>query len=59
MRVTVEDIVVLSDFDGTITVNDTSWFVLQRFAEGNWRIFDEQYDRARSALRNVFEDSFR
>lgn len=33
--------VVLCDFDGTITNVDTGELVLHKFAEGDWRIFDE------------------
>ncbi|MDD1743882.1 MAG: MtnX-like HAD-IB family phosphatase [Methanomassiliicoccales archaeon] len=40
-RVGSKGLVVLCDFDGTITSFDTADYILRRFAEGDW----EQYDR--------------
>ena len=34
---------VLSDFDGTVTLNDTFENVLARFGKGDWRTVDDQY----------------
>jgi 2-hydroxy-3-keto-5-methylthiopentenyl-1-phosphate phosphatase len=34
---------VLSDFDGTATLNDTFENVLARFGKGDWRTVDDQY----------------
>jgi 2-hydroxy-3-keto-5-methylthiopentenyl-1-phosphate phosphatase len=41
---------VLSDFDGTITLNDTFENVLARFGKGDWRTVDEQYVRGEITL---------
>jgi 2-hydroxy-3-keto-5-methylthiopentenyl-1-phosphate phosphatase len=37
------ELAVLSDFDGTVTLNDTFENVLANFAQGDWRALDEQY----------------
>ena len=42
---------VLCDFDGTITLTDTYEYVLRKFAQGDWRIFDEQYERGEITLQ--------
>jgi 2-hydroxy-3-keto-5-methylthiopentenyl-1-phosphate phosphatase len=34
---------VLSDFDGTVTLNDTFEHVAEKFAEGDWRAVDDLY----------------
>jgi HAD superfamily phosphoserine phosphatase-like hydrolase len=34
---------VLSDFDGTVTLNDTFENILEKFAQGDWRAVDDQY----------------
>src|SRR5438093_11419050 len=34
---------ILSDFDGTVTLNDTFENVLEKFAQGDWRAVDDQY----------------
>jgi 2-hydroxy-3-keto-5-methylthiopentenyl-1-phosphate phosphatase len=41
---------VLSDFDGTITLNDTFENVLARFGKGDWRTVDDQYVRGEITL---------
>ncbi len=41
---------VLSDFDGTITLNDTFENVLSRFGKGDWRTVDDQYVRGEITL---------
>jgi 2-hydroxy-3-keto-5-methylthiopentenyl-1-phosphate phosphatase len=41
---------VLSDFDGTVTLNDTFENVLARFGEGDWRTVDDQYVRGEITL---------
>ena len=42
---------VLCDFDGTITLTDTYEYVLRKFAQGDWRIFDDQYERGEITLQ--------
>ena len=41
---------VLSDFDGTVTLNDTFENVLARFAKGDWRTVDDLYLRGEILL---------
>ncbi len=41
---------VLSDFDGTVTLNDTFENVLARFGKGEWRTVDDQYVRGEITL---------
>jgi len=41
---------VLSDFDGTVTLNDTFENVLAKFAKGDWRTVDDQYLRGEITL---------
>jgi 2-hydroxy-3-keto-5-methylthiopentenyl-1-phosphate phosphatase len=41
---------VLSDFDGTITLNDTFENVLERFGKGDWRAVDDEYVRGEITL---------
>ncbi len=42
---------VLCDFDGTITLTDTYEYVLRKFARGDWKIFDEQYERGEITIQ--------
>jgi len=42
---------VLCDFDGTISLTDTLEYVLRKFAVGDWKSFDEQYDRGEIGLQ--------
>jgi 2-hydroxy-3-keto-5-methylthiopentenyl-1-phosphate phosphatase len=41
---------VLSDFDGTVTLNDTFENVAARFAQGDWRAVDELYVKGEVTL---------
>jgi 2,3-diketo-5-methylthio-1-phosphopentane phosphatase len=50
--------VVLCDFDGTITEIDTAEFVLARFAQGNWRAFDEQLESGTISLEECLRREF-
>jgi HAD superfamily phosphoserine phosphatase-like hydrolase len=51
-------LVVLSDFDGTIVQNDTAAFVLERFATGDWKTFDEQLERGEIDLEGCMRKQF-
>ncbi len=42
---------VLSDFDGTITLTDTYEYILKKYAQGDWRRFDGQYERGEITLQ--------
>src|SRR2546428_11158856 len=39
------NLAVLCDFDRTITLNDTFEPILQKYATGDWQVFDQQYAR--------------
>jgi len=41
---------VLSDFDGTVTLNDTFQNVLEKFSHGDWRAVDDQYVKGEITL---------
>jgi 2-hydroxy-3-keto-5-methylthiopentenyl-1-phosphate phosphatase len=41
---------VLSDFDGTVTLNDTFRNVLEKFGQGDWRSIDNQYVKGEITL---------
>jgi 2-hydroxy-3-keto-5-methylthiopentenyl-1-phosphate phosphatase len=41
---------VLSDFDGTVTLNDTFQNVLEKFGQGDWGAVDDQYVRGEITL---------
>src|SRR5713101_9381169 len=41
---------ILSDFDGTVTLNDTFENVAEKFAQGDWRAVDEQYVKGEVTL---------
>ena len=38
-------IIVQSDFDGTITTEDQSFHILDKFTDGSWRKYKEYYRR--------------
>lgn len=50
--------VVLCDFDGTITRTDTAEHVLTRFARGDWRVFEKQYERGKITLEECLKKQF-
>jgi 2-hydroxy-3-keto-5-methylthiopentenyl-1-phosphate phosphatase len=52
------DLVVLSDFDGTVTTIDTAEFILGRFAKGDFRRFDRQFERGRITLEECLNRQF-
>ena len=41
---------VLSDFDGTVTLNDTFENIAEKFAQGDWRAVDDQYVKGEITL---------
>jgi 2-hydroxy-3-keto-5-methylthiopentenyl-1-phosphate phosphatase len=49
---------VLCDFDGTIAKIDTAEFALQKFANGDWKIYDDQLDEGRITLKQCMEREF-
>lgn len=50
--------VVLCDFDGTVVDIDTSVFVLRKFAEAEWRMFDEQFEKGEITLEDCLQKQF-
>lgn len=52
------NLVVLCDFDGTITRIDTAEFVLARFAQGNWQVFNEQFESGKITLEECLRRQF-
>lgn len=58
MTNTTARLVVLCDFDGTVIDIDTSLFILTRFAEEDWRIFDEQYEQGEITLEECLRKQF-
>lgn len=49
---------VLCDFDGTVVEIDTCDFLLGRFAEGDWRSFDEQLRRGAITVEECMRGQF-
>jgi HAD superfamily phosphoserine phosphatase-like hydrolase len=49
---------VLCDFDGTIAKIDTAEFALRRFANGNWKKYEEQLDEGKITLEECMEREF-
>jgi len=52
-------LVVLCDFDGTITMVDTAEFVLGKFAVGDWRALDRQFEHGETTLEECLKHQFK
>lgn len=52
------DLVVISDFDGTIVDIDTVEYVLNQFAKGEWRIYEEQFAKGEITLEECMQKQF-
>ena len=52
------DVIVLSDFDGTIVNIDTAEFALDKFAPKNWRVINDQLERGEITFENSLEKEF-
>jgi 2-hydroxy-3-keto-5-methylthiopentenyl-1-phosphate phosphatase len=50
--------VVQCDFDGTITVEDVSYLLLDNFAEGNWRQILEDYTKGKMPVGTFNRKAF-
>lgn len=37
--------VILSDFDGTVVTIDTAEYALKKFAEGDWKAIEDEFER--------------
>lgn len=51
-------LVLICDFDGTVVDIDTVEFLLERFAEGDWRTFDLLYERGEITLEECMQRQF-
>ena len=51
-------IVVLCDFDGTVMEIDTSEVVLEKFAVGDWKTYDEQLEKREINIEECMEKQF-
>ncbi|MDD5487310.1 MAG: HAD-IB family phosphatase, partial [Dehalococcoidales bacterium] len=47
-----------SDFDGTITVEDVSFFILDQYAKGDWRSILEDYKNGRITVGEFNKKAF-
>lgn len=50
--------IVISDFDGTITNLDTGVLIVDKFATGDWKIFDQLYDLNEMPIEEVIRRQF-
>ena len=48
-----QNLAVLCDFDGTITLTDTFAYILKKYAHGDWQQYDRQYERGELTLQDV------
>jgi 2-hydroxy-3-keto-5-methylthiopentenyl-1-phosphate phosphatase len=51
-------ILVQCDFDGTITIEDASFIMLDTFARGNWRRINDEYEAGRITVGRFNESAF-
>ena len=52
------NLAVLCDFDGTITTVDTAEWVLGKYAQGDWRLFDRQFEDGEISLEECLNREF-
>jgi 2-hydroxy-3-keto-5-methylthiopentenyl-1-phosphate phosphatase len=52
------NLAVLCDFDGTITIIDTAEFILAKFARGDWKAIEEQFERGKITLEECVKKQF-
>jgi 2-hydroxy-3-keto-5-methylthiopentenyl-1-phosphate phosphatase len=57
-RLGTSGFVILCDFDGTITSFDTADYILRRFAEGDWELYDRMLDEGRISLEECMVRQF-
>ncbi len=50
--------VVQCDFDGTVTMEDASFVMLDTFARGDWRELNREYEAGRITVGRFNEDAF-
>ncbi len=49
---------VLCDFDGTITMKDTAEIILDKFARGNWKDYERQFENGELTLEECLKKEF-
>jgi len=52
------DLVLLCDFDGTVVNIDTAEYLLEKFVEGDWKIFNLHYKREEISLEECMQKQF-
>jgi len=52
------NLIVLCDFDGTITIQDTVELVLDNFAQGDWKSYDRQFEEGEITLEECLKKEF-
>jgi 2-hydroxy-3-keto-5-methylthiopentenyl-1-phosphate phosphatase len=52
------NVVVLCDFDGTVTTVDTAEWVLTHFAQGDWKLFERQFERGEITINECLTKEF-
>jgi len=52
------NLIVLCDFDGTITIQDTAELVLRKFAKGDWKQYDQQFENGKLSLEECLKKEF-
>lgn len=50
---------IISDFDGTIVTIDTVEYLLARYANGDWRRYDDLYERGEISLEECLRRQYR
>lgn len=52
------NLVVLCDFDGTVTTIDTAEWILTKFAQGDWHKIDRQFEQGKITLEECLNKEF-
>ena len=52
------NLVLLCDFDGTITNLDTAFFLLDKFVEDDWRKFEVQYQKGKITFEKCIQEQY-
>jgi 2-hydroxy-3-keto-5-methylthiopentenyl-1-phosphate phosphatase len=53
-----DKLVVMCDFDGTITLQDTSEYILDRHARGDWKALDALLDTGKISIEECMNEQF-
>jgi 2-hydroxy-3-keto-5-methylthiopentenyl-1-phosphate phosphatase len=52
------NLVILSDFDGTIVTIDTAAYALQKFADGDWKAVEDEFERGEITFEECLRKQF-